>query len=479
MSGPPDAGPERFGVFRVGAHRVAFHAGAIAEICWLDGLERMLAPSPAVIGALSVRGAAVPVVDMGRFSGLPDLSGSAEVGVVCTLGDRWIAFAVDAVAGLSEVASAAVERFAEAPAPGPGLLAGLFRTGGDLVGLIEPAAAFAAADIPSARAVRSGRRTGAADPAASYLIFDAGGARYAIDAIAVRSTVPRQPIAPEALKGGLCLGAIRHLGRRIPVVDVAEVTGLGRPSGSETAETVVLGFPGGRSLGFAVDHIRRIRTIPATAKTAAPASLARAGPFIRETARDGEVQVFLLEAGALTSDPHLVALADLSDRPGSPAAAGTRDTPHESGEVVPERRRYLVFQSGGAGGAVPVEEVVRVIPRPGRLTPAGKGAPLLGYFDLDGAAVPLVELAGLFGRTALPGGTEARVMIVGAGAGRMGLLVDRVSSIDTSAWRRPDAEGGGPTAGLVGFAGGGAARVLPCLAPGAIAGALAAPAGRG
>lgn len=491
MSDRPVAGPRRFGVFRIGPDTIAVDAEVLAEVAAIDRLERLPSPSPAVLGALDVRGLTVPVLDIGKLAGLADLEVKGGVAVVCAHQGRLLALAVDAVAGLAEVGAVDIEvpRGVGPVADAAPLMVGVFRHGGTLVSVIDPRPAFARADIPAGAARRntaSGPLTGRGAPggqvgaAAPHLVFETGGVLYAIDAVAVSATVPRQPIAGEALRSGLSLGTIRHLGRRVPVVDLNRVTELGAANDPAEAETVVLRLPEGRVLGFAVDHIRRIQQVPASALRPVPASLARANPFLASTIGEAGTQVFVLNAAALCADPQLGELAALSEQPddGAPAdkardatvagaASAAPPAAADDGEVIAERRRYLVFETGGGEGVVPVEEIGRVIPRPERLTPAARRSGLLGYFELDGAAVPLACLADLVGRAANPEAAEDRVMVTGEGTERVGFLVDRVASIKTSSWYRPGTGAPGAPEGLVGFGTGPGTRVLPrfALAP--------------
>lgn len=452
----------RFGLFRLGGHLIAFDVAKMAEICRIRSLDALLTPVPAVIGAVDVRGGAVPVVDTASACGLSGLETAHAVAVVTVHEDRRIAFSVDAVAGICEVPQGGVQAFPSATREDV-FLGGTFRSGGELVNVIDPIPAFGRGDIPSAPVARSHPATAHADPTTPHLVFEAGRATFAVEATAVFSTVPRQTIEPGSLRSGLCLGAISHLGRRIPVVDLNRLTGLGRGALREIAETVVLRFPGGRTLGLAVDQIRRIRAISSTAEAEPPGALVRTMPFVRATAADKDTQIFLLDAERLTGDDRLQALAGLSDETRAQGKTGAGTETVEGTDVVPERRRYLVVESAGVDGAVPVNQVVRVIRRPERLVPVRDEANVLGYFEHDGSIVPLVGMAGLLGREVAPEADGARVLIHGSGPDRIGVLVDRVKSIDTSAWSRTPPKRTGAPGKLVGFGHAETARVLGCI----------------
>jgi purine-binding chemotaxis protein CheW len=97
--------------------------------------------------------------------------------------------------------------------------------------------------------------------------------------------------------------------------------------------------------------------------------------------------------------------------------------------------RYLTFSAPGEL-AVPLEQVSEVVPVPAERIATGGRPGLLGVVHHRGAAVPLLCLATLLGRTAEP--VMPCVLVVDAGGGAtVGFVVDRLRSIETSAWRRP------------------------------------------
>ncbi|MFE1600599.1 chemotaxis protein CheW [Methylobacterium sp. ID0610] len=98
---------------------------------------------------------------------------------------------------------------------------------------------------------------------------------------------------------------------------------------------------------------------------------------------------------------------------------------------------FLTVDVAGTACAVPREAVREILPLPRLWRPPGVPAALAGFFNLGGAAVPVIDLAALFGLPAEAGRPMVyrHLLMLGAEA-PLALLVDRVSDLVTVA---PDA----------------------------------------
>ena len=75
-----------------------------------------------------------------------------------------------------------------------------------------------------------------------------------------------------------------------------------------------------------------------------------------------------------------------------------------------------------------VFEIIRLRPR----TPVPQSAPYVdGVINLRGRIVPIVDLAGRFGMTASEPTRASRIVVVGSGDLRIGLIVDGVSEVQS------------------------------------------------
>ncbi|ACA14812.1 CheW protein [Methylobacterium sp. 4-46] len=92
---------------------------------------------------------------------------------------------------------------------------------------------------------------------------------------------------------------------------------------------------------------------------------------------------------------------------------------------------FLVVDVAGTGCAVRREAVREVLPLPRLWRPPGVPAALAGFFSLGGAAVPVLDLAVLFGLAGASAGRPMlyrHLLLVGEAA-PLALLVDRVDDL--------------------------------------------------
>ena len=107
--------PGEFGVLvcGVGSWRIAFLAGALDEVVPVARLDPIPDAPPWVRGLLNLRGARVPVVDLGvRLEGTSRPVHPDDAILVCSVGNRRVGFQVEHLLGIRRVSREAVE-----PAP--------------------------------------------------------------------------------------------------------------------------------------------------------------------------------------------------------------------------------------------------------------------------------------------------------------------------------------------------------------------------
>lgn len=93
----------------------------------------------------------------------------------------------------------------------------------------------------------------------------------------------------------------------------------------------------------------------------------------------------------------------------------------------------LTFQVGGIPYAVPVRQVIEVVPKVA-LRPVPHAPPsLIGLLRYRGEAVPVVDLGLLLGGAACEDRLDTRILLVGSapggGDGRLGLVAERVNEL--------------------------------------------------
>ena len=434
----------------------------------MRAVSPLLAAAPGLLGAIDLRGHPIPLFDPLPLAGLAPRGAEPRIAVVATRDGRRIALGFDAIDGLVQVPRDRLETHMGTEGA---MFAGMFETGGRIVSLVEPRVLLSRADIPTASVVAAGER-GAGSAAQAYLTFDAGGARFGIEATGVEATVPRQTIEPESLAEGAWLGIIRHHGRRVPVMHFNAVLRIGEVRDLRTAEVVIVRFPDRRLVGFAVETIRRMQLVSLAAARPVPAMLAAATLGIRQVVPDAaDCDTFLIDLDALRADGTLSGMASLSDEEpeATPATAADADGART------ERDRYLVARAG-APVAIPILQVAQIVMPPPEVTPLARAPDWVrGVFRQDGATVPLIDLGHRLGRGRTEVSERTRVLLTGSRDAFTGFIVDGVDHLEWSAWRSDRVAGDAMVAGLVGFPRLGAQGVVPVVD----FGRFKAPAGHG
>ncbi len=448
----------RLGLMVSGAITVGIDVTCVAEVCPVRTVSRLLSVAPGLLGAIDLRGRPIPLFDPLPLAGLDPRDADPRIGVIATKDGRRIALGFDAIDGLIQVPRDRLER--QGTAEGS-FFAGTLETNGRIISLVEPRALLTRADLPSA-AVASAGAANAASATVSFLTFESGGARFGIEATGVEATVPRQTIEPEALADGAWLGIIRHHGRRVPVMHLNMVLGIGDVRDLRTAEVVILRFSDGRRVGFAVETIKRMQLIALESTRPVPALLATRTLGLRCIVPDAsENDTFLIDLEVLRTDAALQGMAALSDETvASPAVAAA---PEADAGVVEERERYLVVHAG-APVAIPVCHIARIVTPPEHVTPLARAPDWLrGVFREDQATVPLIDLGRRLGHGPMAVTESSRVLLTGTREDVVGFAVDSVDHLEWSAWRSQRPMADDMVAGLVSLPRLGTQSVVPVV----------------
>jgi purine-binding chemotaxis protein CheW len=458
-------GSVRLGLMTTGGITVGIDVSCVAEVCRVRGVSPIFASAPGLLGAIDLRGEPIPLFDPRALAGLGQSDTSPDLAVIASGDGRRIALGFDTVEGLTEVG---VDQLKAVRGVDGSAFAGTLEDRGRIVSLLEPRALLARQDIPSASAAAASETRGAIG-ATSHLTVESGSARFAIVATAIEATVPRQKIEPHSLANGAWLGIIGHHGRRVPVMHLNAVLGMGEIRDLGTAEIVILRLPGDKLIGFAVEMIRRMELVPRTGETPLPALLAGRTAAIRAVLQDGaEGDTFLVDVGALAGDEALLGIAGLSAEPAAPSSPEPGADAAAEG-ARPERERYLVARAG-APIAIPICQVARIAKLPDRVTALPRApAWVRGVFREAGVPGPLVDLRHRLGYPPTEVTERSRVLIAGSASEPIGFVVEGVDHLEWSDWRS-DGRAEGMITGVVSLPRLGARSVMPlvdltCLEP--------------
>ena len=166
-----------------------------------------------------------------------------------------------------------------------------------LITLLDPDRLFR---TEAAQEVEQRRRDWSGAGAASIVSFRAGGARLGLHVTQVSEVLPW--VEPEALEaeGEFVLGTTVLRDRRVPLLDLARLFGLGgRDAFDETTRILVVEIEGER-YGLVVDEVRDVERVPPDAITSAPRFLRRvAGDVVDAIARTEEGLLLLIRLDLL------------------------------------------------------------------------------------------------------------------------------------------------------------------------------------
>lgn len=418
-----------FGLMRIGAAILALPVEAIREVVACPAeLAAFPGAGEGVIGALRLRGTVLPVVDLAAALGLKCGAASDGVVVVMRCDSHLVGLRVHAVCGIGNVRARDMRHVSfTGPCTRPSLVTHSFEHGADVVALLDARRIAALPDIPLVEEIAPGSVNQALDGADPILLFRIGALRFGVHASIVQATTPRISFTPSALESGLCLGVIDHHGVEIPVVDMLRALSVGGGERAREGGVLILRYPSGASLGFALDDVVDI-VRPAVSDLMPMPRLATAGSDLFRGVLPGEhgTQYFILDGDALIAHEWLSSLARFSRlKVASPSGAVQRSSASVSTE------RYLLYSCVGLHASL-LAQIAEITPYPSRVAGLCAGQRgLLGLFDHRGVAIPLFCLATLIGGPSAVDPASARVLLVKDGDRIAGFVVEGLQAIES------------------------------------------------
>lgn len=129
------------------------------------------------------------------------------------------------------------------------------------------------------------------------VVFRVGRELHACDVLLVEEVVSRTRVHPLPDVPPGVLGVIRLRGALVPVLDVAPLLDL-RLEAGPTPAVLVVETPEGR-VGIAVDQVRDVASIPASAVQPAPTRAGESDEHVLGVARVGDALVTLLDLAGI------------------------------------------------------------------------------------------------------------------------------------------------------------------------------------
>lgn len=489
MPEPAASGPDAvLGLLRLGGVAVALPLQVLREVVpcppTLAGLP---AAVDGLLGAVVVRGAVLPVLDLRPAMGLPGGRHEHQVVVVLADGGRTVGLLADEVRGVGSVPAAG--HFA-VDAASTNLLFShtvVHPEDGSVVSVLDAGALLSRPGLPTTDDVGRGQArtptagpagvTGAPGPTAdhagpraagrTHALLRCGPRLLALDVRHVHTTVPGRRPRPSVVDGELCRGTTTFDGAEVAVVDPLALLGLGRlpsgPSAPAPGAGLVLDLGVGRVV-LALDELLDLHMLHPEQVLPVPAAAVERADLVAGLAETPVGPVLVLDGDALRHEADLLSLARANTR--TDLDGGGRDRarePHHDRGTHHDRDldRDLDRGPGGEPGgepghlhgepfltyragvdlATPLAQVAEIVPLPAAVVPAEGSGAVLGVWAYRDEAVPLVSLATMLetsDRTPDQGSCVLLVGLPGAAPTRhVGFVVDGLQAITPLSWHEP------------------------------------------
>jgi purine-binding chemotaxis protein CheW len=439
----------QFGVFRLAGMQLALHQQALREVAPMGVLTPVPSECPSILGAISLRGLMVPVMDVRRLLE-PDVAHpAASTVVVIEWEGRVLGLAADSVVGVYVLPAEKVHQVRPKDALLSVLQGGFERPdAGSLVSLLCVRSITRHAQLPmttvtsatsASQAEHAGGSTAAVgliEHRAHLMLFRSHGVPMAVATRVVHTTISEPELVSTQFASGMFLGMMRFGESEIPAVQLGALCGLQPVANASRPQAFVVKSEAG-FVAFLVDSIIDVVQADAQQMAAIPryAPLER-GMFsgtlpqqaLVEQRDDSTAFYLLLSEQALTADPRIKDLGHISARRHSSASVAGRGA--DDGSAFQDCGQMLIYHVGFEV-ATPLRQVVEIL----------GWSPELAIEGLDGASlimsrgrpVPVFCLATLLGGTAPEDGAAGfttSVLLVADDGELVGFKVPRLVTID-------------------------------------------------
>jgi len=432
----------RFLTFYVGGQLYALRSGDVREVIRLPAVARVPQGPPALLGIGNLRGAALPIADLGQLLlGKAAISDSPNArAIVLDIGAP-IAVLVDTVVALEYAAEDRIDtRPKEVGADGAERLLGVLSVAADkgVAKILDIKAMLEAAFSGRGRArprdakprasasMRAGRsETGETE---TLVTFEVAGQEFALPLTDVQEIIPA-PASMTALahSEAVVLGLTAVRDTLLPLLSLRTLLGFSTKQTAPEREKVVVVKIGGARVGLVADRARAVVAADIRLLDPVPPALAaRTGgeSRIRSVYRGdgGRRLISILSSQQLFRDDVMQKLA--AER----RTEGGLDEPVEP--IAHQELTFLVFRLGDDEFGLPVEAVVEVARVPDQITRLPKTPKFLeGVVNLRGEILPVIDQRRRFDMSS-PGKIDGRrLIVVKTERHRAGLIVDSVSDV--------------------------------------------------
>lgn len=405
-------------------------------------LSRLPSTSPAVVGAVDVRGDLIPVLDLrpsllltASFEGLKRI-------VIVQHRERVFGIVVDALGGVLAIPAASCRVIDVVNPQGAPLMRELFSMegGARVMSVLCLDGIMNLVNVPV-----SMRQARAPEPAGErkaqvwrpYVMFACGQTYLAMDAEVVDTVLDIDSLGATFTPSRGCLGVLQTHDRKLAVLDPLALLDLGHASMCSDRQVLVIKV-GADAVGLLVRQVTRIARLDESVSRPIPA-MAFASPhfFNGMLPVEGLGEHLKISVPALLARDEVRSMASIHGRPATAPSAGHMAQANSASDGKAAARRaetYLTFKLD-VELAVVLKQVREILPVPPNITPIERmGDPRVGLFTHRDQVIPIIDLAELCGSPPTACGTDARLLVVEVKLGSMALLVSEVYTIEQAYW---------------------------------------------
>ncbi|MBV6448827.1 chemotaxis protein CheW [Nitrosomonas sp.] len=438
-----------YGGFRLAGMDLALPMETLREVTPCGALAKLPCAAPYVIGGIDLRGVMVPVIDLRIVLDLAITDISFPNVIIMAHENKLLGLLAETVTGIFSGDEKNTNRVSFAAADLP-VYCGCIRRDDDgvLVNLLSPAALIMLKDVPVTEDPESRRLLSAAsaEEAAQdgkvcpMLLMRCGSIAFAIDAMAVHTTISDFTIEHSAIAMGDCRGVIDYNGNNVPVLDLMNLCGLGKLDLTMHLQAFLILLPQGM-VALLIDKVIDVVRIHTSEIIAMPAyTVPRPSLFrgvLPDTAAQRKLemasQYFVLDEAALKTDAQVVSLANVNT---TGQSAVNRHSAQKSAAVSgqSEKRRNMITYQLSGETASPFEQIKEILPFTDDIPIFDQGGPMLGMTVVRGCSIPVVCLSRLVTGKSMQRTAATSVLVVEVDNEAMGFAIPALESIEPAQW---------------------------------------------
>lgn len=260
-----------------------------------------------------------------------------------------------------------------------------------------------------------------------YLMFEVGQTRLCLHADLVDTVVHLDSMGTRFSPARGCIGVVEDDSRKLAVLDVLDLLGLGHTVLRDNRQVLVLKAQG-RMVGLLVRQVSRIaRQDDQTLRPVPAMAFERPELFLGMLPVDGLGEFLKVNGDCLVALPEVSSMATVH---GSATQAARQDQ-HALAEV------FLTYQVG-TELASPLRSIREILPVPADHTPIARaGDARVGLLHHRQQVVPMFSLSMLCGQTRPDRTEHTRLLLLEGPSGLIALEVAHVLGIESAQWRHP------------------------------------------